>query len=650
MRRGLPYDSPEAVALCGALSAIMHFTSLATSAELAGELGPFAGYARNREAMLRVVRNHRRAAYAAPAERLRGPQRRRRRASTPAHCEPALLAAARADADRALELGEQHGFRNAQVTLIAPTGTIGLVMDCDTTGIEPDFALVKFKKLAGGGYFKIVNASVPAGPRAARLHGPAGRRRSCATRSAPARWPAARTSTRRACARSASTTTRSPASRRRCRARSTSRYAFNRFTVGDETIVERLGVEPDRLDEPGFDLLTALGFADEEIEAANAYVCGTMTVEGAPHLKDEHLPVFDCANRCGRLGTRSIRALAHIEMMAAAQPFLSGAISKTINLPNGATIADVAECYRMSWQKMVKANAIYRDGSKLSQPLSSAALEALDVGEPELAEPAAALPAGRGGRRARRGRVPARAPAAAGSPGGLHAEGHIGGHKVYLRTGEYADGQLGEVFIDMHKEGAAYRSLMNCFAIAISLGLQHGVPLEEYTDAFVFTRFEPNGMVTGNPHIRMSTSVIDYIFRELAISYLGRNDLAQAGQSDLHHDTIGKPRSERFGPARPSRPRPADAGPNARRPTRGSRGTPASRRATPSAAAPPVRGRGAARLRPPVRPVASLMTERDEARLKGYEGDACWNCGQLTLVRNGTCLKCVTCGETSGCS
>ena len=258
------------------------------------------------------------------------------------------------------------------------------------------------------------------------------------------------------------------------------RYAFNRFTIGDETIVERLGVEPDRLDEPGFDLLTALGFADEEIEAANAYVCGTMTVEGAPHLKDEHLPVFDCANRCGRLGTRSIRALAHIEMMAAAQPFLSGAISKTINLPNAATIADVAECYRISWQKMVKANAIYRDGSKLSQPLSSAALEALDVGELEPAEPAAALPAVEEIAervvveylRERR-RLPDRR-------AGYTQKATIGGHKVYLRTGEYADGQLGEVFIDMHKEGAAYRSLMNCFAIAISLGLQHGVPLEEY--------------------------------------------------------------------------------------------------------------------------------------------------------------------------
>jgi ribonucleoside-diphosphate reductase alpha chain len=651
MRRGLPYDSPEAVALCGALSAIMHFTSLATSAELAGELGPFAGYARNRDAMLRVVRNHRRAAYASPASDYEAltvvPA-----GIDPAHCEPALLAAARADADRALELGEQHGFRNAQVTLIAPTGTIGLVMDCDTTGIEPDFALVKFKKLAGGGYFKIVNASVPAA---------LGRLGYTAQQVDAIVRYAVGAGTLNGCPHLDPESLRSLGFDDDAIARVEAalpsafdaRYAFNRFTIGDETIVERLGVEPDRLDEPGFDLLTALGFAEEEIEAANAYICGTMTVEGAPHLKDEHLPVFDCANRCGRLGTRSIRALAHIEMMAAAQPFLSGAISKTINLPNGATIADVAECYRVSWQKMVKANAIYRDGSKLSQPLSSAALEALDVGELELAEPATVLPAVEEVAervvveylRERR-RLPDRR-------AGYTQKATIGGHKVYLRTGEYADGQLGEVFIDMHKEGAAYRSLMNCFAIAISLGLQHGVPLEEYTDAFVFTRFEPNGMVTGNPHIRMSTSVIDYIFRELAISYLGRNDLAQAGQNDLHHDTIGKPRSERFGPAstiaatEPPARAPSSNGPSAVGPSLDDGFEEGDALGGPSASPPSAAAIGS---EAPMRPVASLMTERDEARLKGYEGDACWNCGQLTLVRNGTCLKCVTCGETSGCS
>jgi ribonucleoside-diphosphate reductase alpha chain len=604
MRRGLPYDSDEAVALCGALSAIMHFTSLATSAELAGELGPFPGYERNRDAMLRVVRNHRRAAYAAAAgeyeELTVAPV-----GIDPAHCEPALLAAARADADRALELGERHGYRNAQVTLIAPTGTIGLVMDCDTTGIEPDFALVKFKKLAGGGYFKIVNASVPAA--LARL-GYAGAQIDDIVRYAVG------AGTLEGCPHLDPESLRAlgfddAAIGRVQEAVPTAfdvRYAFNRFTVGDETVVERLGIEPDRLDEPAFDLLTALGFTEDEIEAANAYVCGTMTVEGAPHLRDEHLPVFDCANRCGRRGTRSIRALAHVEMMAAAQPFLSGAISKTINLPNGATIADVAECYRMSWQRMLKANAIYRDGSKLSQPLSSAAVEALDVGDDaELPVPATTLPTAEDVAervvveylRERR-RLPDRR-------AGYTQKATIGGHKVYLRTGEYADGQLGEVFIDMHKEGAAYRSLMNCFAIAISLGLQHGVPLEEYTDAFVFTRFEPNGMVQGNPHIKMSTSVIDYIFRELAISYLGRDDLAQAGQSDLHHDTIGKPRTERFGPvstvSAPDAPRnvpPATATPSAL-PGDGDRGTAAA----------------GALAQPAVRPVASLISERDEARL-----------------------------------
>ncbi len=345
-----------------------------------------------------------------------------------------------------------------------------------------------------------------------------------------------------------------------------------------------------------------------------------MTVEGAPHLRSEHLPVFDCANRCGRIGTRAIRPLAHIEMMAAAQPFLSGAISKTINLPESASIADVAECYRVAWKKMIKAIALYRDGSKLSQPLSSDALADLDVGEDVTADEATpVLPSGEQVAervviqylRERR-RLPARR-------AGYTQKAKIAGHTVYLRTGEYADGQLGEIFIDMHREGAAFRSLMNCFAIAISLGLQHGVPLDEYADAFVFTRFEPNGMVVGNPQIRMSTSVIDYIFRELAISYLGRDDLAQVRQEDLRHDTLGSSTRCRHRRRRPSS---RDRQPRTWR----------------------------ARHRSPAAAPLVMMSKRDEARLRGYEGDACWNCGQFTLARNGTCLKCDTCGETSGCS
>ncbi|MFM9124414.1 MAG: vitamin B12-dependent ribonucleotide reductase, partial [Actinomycetota bacterium] len=348
------------------------------------------------------------------------------------------------------------------------------------------------------------------------------------------------------------------------------RFAFTRYTIGDDAIVEGLGIEREDLDAPGFDLLTALGFSEAEIDEANTHICGTMTVEGAPHLKDEHLPVFDCANRCGRLGTRAIRALSHVEMMAAAQPFLSGAISKTINLPASASIADVAECYRVSWRKMVKANALYRDGSKLSQPLSGAAAEALDVGA-ELEAPAELPSAEQVAERivqvmGERRRLPHRR-------AGYTQKATLAGHKVYLRTGEYEDGTLGEIFIDMHKEGAAYRSLMNNFAIAVSLGLQHGVPLEEFVDAFVFTRFEPNGMVVGNDKIKMATSVIDYIFREVAISYLDRNDLSHVDDQDLRADEVGTPKSERLDrgvtavAATPVEPVPAGAGVEAPSPT-----------------------------------------------------------------------------------
>ncbi|MBM3680961.1 MAG: vitamin B12-dependent ribonucleotide reductase [Actinobacteria bacterium] len=619
MRRGVAYDSSAAYAFCGAVSAIMHFTSLATSAELAAEMGPFAGYERNKEHMLRVVRNHRRAAYAVDAAEYE------QLTVTPAgidaaECEADLLEVARYEADRALALGETHGFRNAQVTLIAPTGTIGLVMDCDTTGIEPDFALVKFKKLAGGGYFKIVNASVP--PALAQL-GYAPDEvddivRYCvgsgSLEGAPHIHPDALRGFGFSEAMIDAVEAALPTA-------FDARFAFTRYTIGDDAIVEGLGIEREELDAPGFDLLTALGFSEAEIDEANTCICGTMTVEGAPHLKDEHLPVFDCANKCGRLGTRAIRALSHVEMMAAAQPFLSGAISKTINLPASASIADVAECYRVSWKKMVKANALYRDGSKLSQPLSGAAAEALDVGA-ELEIPAELPGAEQVAERivqvmGERRRLPHRR-------AGYTQKATLAGHKVYLRTGEYEDGTLGEIFIDMHKEGAAYRSLMNNFAIAVSLGLQHGVPLEEFVDAFVFTRFEPNGMVVGNDKIKMATSVIDYIFREVAISYLDRNDLSHVDDQDLRADEVGTPKSERLDrgvtavAATPVEPVPAGAG---------------------------VEAQARMQQRP-----APLLTERDEARLKGYEGDACGNCGQMTLVRNGTCLKCISCGETSGCS
>ena len=626
MQRGIAYDSPKATAFCGGVSALMHFTALATSAEMAALHGPFERFAANREHMLRVVRNHRRAVLAAPVEEYEGltitPQ-----GIDPGECDGKLLRAAREAADRALELGERHGYRNAQVTLIAPTGTIGLVMDCDTTGIEPDFALVKFKKLAGGGYFKIVNASVPP---ALRTLGYAddeveaivdycvgkGTLTGCPHLS-PERLLTLGFDDAAIAKVEAGLPTAFDI-----------RFAFNRFVVGDELITGALGIPAAELDDPGFDLLAALGFNVEQVETANAYVCGTMTVEGAPGLKDEHLAIFDCANQCGRIGTRSIRAIAHIEMMAAAQPFLSGAISKTINLPNSATIADIAECYRISHRKMVKANALYRDGSKLSQPLSSTASAALESDDLDPAEilPSAETVAERVVVKylQERRRLPHRR-------AGYTQKATIGGHKVYLRTGEYESGELGEVFIDMHKEGAAYRSLMNCFAIAISLGLQHGVPLDEYIDAFCFTRFEPNGMVSGNSQIKMATSVIDYIFRELAITYLDRDDLAHAHGEDLRGDTLGRPRSER-----------TDRGDDDHDEAQ----TWHDPDDVPERTAGVAAAVGTAVRMAPV----PILSERDEARLKGYEGDACGNCGQLTLVRNGTCLKCVSCGETSGCS
>jgi ribonucleoside-diphosphate reductase alpha chain len=621
MRSGIPYDSAEAAALCGSITAIMHGEAYATSAEMAKDLGPFPGYAKNQAHMLRVIRNHRRAAYHAPKGDYEGlsitPM-----GIDPEHCPPRLLQAARQTWDRALELGYAHGFRNAQVTVLAPTGTIGLVMDCDTTGIEPDFALVKFKKLAGGGYFKIINQSLPMALQALGylpnqieeiVH-------YCVGRKTLGGAPFINHDTLRAKGFDDEGLTRLEAA---VEGAFEIQFVFNSWTLGDGYIGEKLGINDAQLAEWNGNLLRALGFAPAEIEAANDYCCGTMTVEGAPYLKPEHLPVFDCANRCGRKGQRFIAVPAHITMMAAAQPFLSGAISKTINMPQDATVEEVKDAYRASWQSMLKAVALYRDGSKLSQPLNT-------VSDDEEVAAAADVQAVAERMTERvvtkylreRHRLPDRR-------AGYTQKAVVGGHKVYLRTGEYEDGSLGEVFLDMHKEGAAFRSLMNCFAIAISLGLQHGVPLEEFVDAFVFTRFEPNGMVKGNDRIKMSTSVIDYVFRELAITYLGRTDLSHVAEEDLRSDTVGAKIAQR-GVPRAESPEPAFEPPAA---------APATARA-----AMPVSG-GSGGLAP-----AKALSASEMARLKGYEGDSCGDCGQFTMVRNGTCLKCITCGTTTGCS
>jgi ribonucleoside-diphosphate reductase alpha chain len=645
MVQGIPYDSPQGRAQTGALTAIMHAMAYATSAEIAAELGPFPRFPANREAMLRVIRNHRRAAYNAPASEYEGltitPV-----GIDPIDCPPDLLEAARHDCDRMLELGQRYGYRNAQVTVIAPTGTIGLVMDCDTTGIEPDFALVKFKKLAGGGYFKIINSSVP----------PALKKLGYTPQQIEEIVQYTRGSgTLVGCPHINPQSLAALGFSDELIARIESMlpgafelgFVFTRWTLGDDFLRDVLGFKPEEYTAPTFDLLQALGFTKEQIAEAGNYVCGTMTIEGAPHLHPAHLPVFDCANKCGKIGKRYLSAEAHIRMMAAAQPFISGAISKTINMPHEATIADVKRAYLLSWQLMVKANALYRDGSKLSQPLNTVA-DAPELSVLESAESAPKAEPVRIAERvihrylARRRKLPDRR-------AGYTQKARIGSHKIYLRTGEYEDGTLGEIFVDMHKEGAAFRSMTNCFAIAVSLGLQHGVPLEEFVDAFIFTRFEPNGVVQGNPHIKMTTSIIDYIFRELAITYLGRHDLAHVQPDDLRSDAVGRPQDEpEFQDEEVVFEREVDPQASASKPAYSA---PRSGHVWPGQSRGKANGHDSARataVTPP--PADSLEVRIRQARQKGYEGDPCPECGQLTLVRSGACCKCDTCGATSGCS
>ncbi len=660
MVQGIGYDSAEGRAQCGALTAILHAGAYAASAEMAAEIGPFRRFEANRESMLKVVRNHRRAAYnAAPSdyeELSVFPVGIDARA-----CPADLLAAARSESDRMVELGEKHGYRNAQVTVIAPTGTIGLVMDCDTTGIEPDFALVKFKKLAGGGYFKIINGSVP--PALAKMGYTPSQIDDIVKYSRGAATlvgcPHINPSSLKAKGFSEATMAKLET---QLAGAFELPFVFNRWTLGDDCLKGELKLAAELYENPSFDLLAHLGFDKAQIAEANTFVCGTMTIEGAPHLRAEHLGVFDCANKCGKTGQRYLSAEAHIRMMAAAQPFISGAISKTINMPYEATIEDVKRAYWLSWKLMTKANALYRDGSKLSQPLNSVADSpeaallakiAPDDAAPEEPKLEAVKIAERITERivhryiARRRRLPDRR-------AGYTQKSRIGSHKVYLRTGEYEDGSLGEIFIDMHKEGAAFRSMTNCFAIAVSLGLQHGVPLDEYVDAFLFTRFEPNGIVQGNPYIKMSTSIIDYIFRELAITYLNRHDLAHVLPDDLRGDTIGHDEEPHFDgeeviserDIEPFERDDVDSNP------RGLNMKPRSLHTKPSTGG----GEATAVLTIPARittvapnGVGSRVESILQAKAKGYEGDPCTNCGMLTLVRSGACMRCDACGQTTGC-
>jgi ribonucleoside-diphosphate reductase alpha chain len=678
MASGIPYDSPEARSLCGTLSAIMTGISYATSADMARELGPFPGFAPNREHMLRVMRNHARAARGESEgyENLKTAPVPLDHASCP---DPKLLARAVRAWERAIELGRQHGYRNAQATVIAPTGTIGLVMDCDTTGIEPDFALVKFKKLAGGGYFKIINRMVPDGLAVLGYDEAAIKRiiDYAVGRGSLAGAPGVNYET---LAARGFTAEKIVAAEKAVATAFDIKFAFNKWTLGEAFLTGQLGVPAERLDQPDFNLLAEIGFSKREIEAANEYASGAMTLEGAPGLDPKHLPVFDCASPCGRKGKRFLSVESHIRMMAAAQPFVSGAISKTINMPNEASVEDCKEAYLLSWRLALKANALYRDGSKLSQPLNAQLLaDEEDEQEEVLASITSDQPQAQRAavmaeriierviereverKRAVREKLPDRRT-------GYIQKAVVGGHKVYLHTGEYKDGRLGEIFLDMHKEGAAFRSLMNNFAIAVSVGLQYGVPLEEFVEAFTFTRFEPAGLVRGNAAIKNATSILDYIFRELAISYLGRFELAHVEPNENGHTSVGSGESQNAREA-------AELGSEnlaSRGFVRKRAGDQDKLQLASLNRLPTARAAGAGHvfetetgateavassaLTQNVARAVEALAERSEsdliseARVKGYEGEACQECGNFTLVRNGTCLKCDTCGSTSGCS
>ncbi|HSR40304.1 MAG TPA: adenosylcobalamin-dependent ribonucleoside-diphosphate reductase, partial [Phnomibacter sp.] len=655
MVSGIPYDSPEAQAIGGAISAIMTGVAYKTSAEMAEVLGAFPRYKENAKHMLRVMRNHRAAAYDA-TDAYEGLSIKPMGINSK-YCPDYMLKAACKAWDEAVMLGEKHGYRNAQTTVIAPTGTIGLVMDCDTTGVEPDFALVKFKKLSGGGYFKIINQSVPTALRklgynekeiesivnyakgAASLHG------------APHINP-----------QSLSEKGLIGEEIQKLEAGMASafhiKFAFNVYSLG-EACMERLGFKPEEYNDFSWNMLEALGFSDEQIEAANEYVCGTMTIEGAPYLKEEHYAVFDCANKCGEIGQRYIHAHGHIKMMGACQPFLSGAISKTINLPHEASVEEIADCYRMSWELGLKANALYRDGSKLSQPLSNksdekkkdktAAAETtaaaeetvsniVDLGqltvEELLEEVQKRMQASQDTKLKRqlakiveRRTLPAKRR-------GFTQKAKINGQAIFLRTGEYSDGTLGEIFIDLAKEGSTLRSLMNSFAIAISVGLQYGVPLEEFVEKFVFTKFEPAGMVD-HPNIKTTTSIVDFVFRALAYEYLGRTDLVHVldkpeignlGDEDDEVELLqDQPVVEKKTPEL------------------------SSVRITPQSNAGTKPSKVQAE-KPVTAPVDQTLAQINKQMQQNQcDAPACNVCGAI-MMRSGACYKCNNCGNQGGCS
>lgn len=658
MRMGLPYGDENALAITAGITAVMCGESYRTSAEMASELGAFPRFAHNRDDMLRVIRNH---VSAAMARDEYAGLTVKPRALDHARCPKRIADVAKSVWTEALAMGERHGYRNAQVTVLAPTGTIGLLMDCDTTGIEPDFALVKFKKLAGGGYFKIINQSIPV---ALRKLGYSEREidtmvRYCVGHGTLRGAPHVNIETLRA--KGFTDEQLLKIESQLAQAFDIS-FVFSRWSLGDDFCVNTLKIAKSDLDKPDANLLRLMGFGQEQIDAANEYVCGAMTLEGAPGLRDSDLPVFDCANKCGKKGQRYISVDRHILMMAAAQPFLTGAISKTINFPYKATIKDIKASYDSAWSQMLKAVAIYRDGSKLSQPLNAVACACLTSAEEGDSATETAVKVApqivKEYLRTRRALPNKRS--------GYTQKIAMGGHSIYLRTGNYADGSLGEIFIDMNREGALLRALMNCFAISVSLGLQYGVPLEEFVDVFTFTRFEPNGMVSRHDHIKMATSIMDFIFRDLAINYLGRYDLAHV-KPDVQEAVEEEKRSMGHEPplsasgvksgaqaheSAPamivSRREPVDSGESFAVGGGGSDAESGSGGLSMAANA-----TSRKRMVGAFSQVAYdkfAVQKYAESKLKGYSGDPCSDCGALTLVRNGACLKCDTCGATSGCS
>lgn len=636
MVSGIPYDSPEANNIAGAITAIMGGIAYATSAEMASFLGTFPRYEENKEHMLRVIKNHRYAAYNADDyENLSIKPQGIDAQYTPDY----LLQAAGSAWDKALSLGEKYGYRNAQTTVLAPTGTIGMVMDCDCTGIEPDFALVKFKKLAGGGYFKIENNSLTPSLKTLGYNTKEIQDIINYAKGNPSLKDAPFVNHKTLIAKGFTKEDIKKVEAGLPSAFEIS-FAFNSYVLGAETM-ERLGFTEEQYSEPSFDLLRALGFTNDEIFDANQFACGTMTVEGAPHLKQEHYPVFDCANKCGTIGTRYIHAHGHIRMMAAAQPFLSGAISKTINLPNEASEEDIKSCYHLSWELGLKANALYRDGCKLSQPLSTSSdkkeEETIEVVEevigakaelsveditPEQVLDAARMIIDKSkdtkfkqqlSRIVERKKLPHKRR-------GFTQKAKVGGQTLFIRTGEYNDGKLGEIFIDIHKEGATLRSLMNNFAIAISIGLQYGVPLEEYVSKFTFTKFEPAGPVYGHPNIKSSSSLIDFVFRLLGFEYLNMKELGHIKDEPAEDTTTPENSAEVISPE-------IEAVKEAMK------------------TAPVIDNTIAATS------ASASTTNSTDGFMKSQQSDspACNVCGHLT-IRSGTCYKCLNCGNSLGCS